>query len=102
MSTMLIMSCYTGFVNVRRGWQSLNTGPRLYLRLIRRKVGCEVIHPAQPTDAPSSAEVLGPISIARCCRRVDPFQKTSASRAESLGAYSLGGGSTSDVRRITV
>jgi hypothetical protein len=24
---MLIMSCYTGFFNVRRGWQSLNTGP---------------------------------------------------------------------------
>ena len=31
-----LMSCYTGFFNVRRGWQSLNTGPRFYLRLIRR------------------------------------------------------------------
>ena len=27
---------YTGFFNVRRGWQSLNTGPRYYLRLVRR------------------------------------------------------------------
>jgi hypothetical protein len=36
MSMLLIMSCYTGFFNVRRGWQSLNTGPRFYLRLIRR------------------------------------------------------------------
>ena len=36
MSIMLIMSCYTGFFNVRRGWQSLNTGPRFYLCLIRR------------------------------------------------------------------
>ena len=36
MSIMLIMSCYTGFFNVRRGRQSLNTGPRFYLRLIRR------------------------------------------------------------------
>ena len=36
MSIMLIMSCYTGFFNVRRGWQSLNTGPRFYLRLVRR------------------------------------------------------------------
>ena len=36
MSIMLIMSCYTGFFNVRRGWQSLNTGSRFYLRLIRR------------------------------------------------------------------
>jgi len=33
---MSIMSCYTGFFNMRRGWQSLNTGPRFYLRLIRR------------------------------------------------------------------
>jgi hypothetical protein len=32
----LIMRCYTGFSNVQRGWQSLNTGPRFYLRLIRR------------------------------------------------------------------
>ena len=36
MSTMLIMSCYTGFFNVRRGWQSRNTKSRFYLRLIRR------------------------------------------------------------------
>jgi hypothetical protein len=36
MSIILIMSCYTGFFNVRREWQSLNTGPRFYLRLIRR------------------------------------------------------------------
>ena len=35
-SIVLIMSWYNGFVNVRRGWQSLNTGPRFYLRLIRR------------------------------------------------------------------
>jgi hypothetical protein len=33
---MSIMSCYTGFFNVRRGWQSLNTGPQFHLRLIRR------------------------------------------------------------------
>ena len=32
MSIMLIMSCYTGFFNVWRGWQSLNTGPQFYLR----------------------------------------------------------------------
>jgi hypothetical protein len=36
MSIMLIMSCYTEFFNVRRAWQSLNTGPRFYLSLIRR------------------------------------------------------------------
>jgi hypothetical protein len=34
--SMLIMSCYTGFFNVRRGWQSLNMGPRFYLRLFRK------------------------------------------------------------------
>ena len=36
MSIMLIMNCNTGFFNVRRGWQSLNTGPQFYLRLICR------------------------------------------------------------------
>jgi hypothetical protein len=36
MSILLIMSCYTGCFNVRRGWQSLNAGTRFYLRLIRR------------------------------------------------------------------
>jgi hypothetical protein len=40
MNIMLIMSCYTGFFNVRRGWQSLNMGPRFYLRLIRRTLFC--------------------------------------------------------------
>jgi hypothetical protein len=36
MNIMLIMICFTGFFNVRRGWQSLNTGRRFYLRLICR------------------------------------------------------------------
>ena len=35
MSIMLKMSCYTGFFNVRRKWQSLYTEPRFYLHLIR-------------------------------------------------------------------
>ena len=34
--SIMLMSCYTGFFNVRRRWKSLNTGPRFYLRLIRR------------------------------------------------------------------
>jgi hypothetical protein len=46
---MLIMSCYTGFFNVRRGWQSLNTGPRFYLRLIRR-TGWLWIYTSRTTD----------------------------------------------------
>ena len=46
---MLIMSCYTGFFNVRRGWQSLNTGPRFYLRLIRR-TGWLWIYASRTTD----------------------------------------------------
>ena len=49
MSIMLIMSCYTGFFNVRRGWQSLNTGPRFYLRLIRR-TGWLWIYTSHTTD----------------------------------------------------
>ena len=49
MSIMLIMSCYTGFFNVRRGWQSLNTVPRFYLRLIRR-TGWLWIYASRTTD----------------------------------------------------
>jgi hypothetical protein len=49
MSIMLIMNCYTGFFNVRRGWQSLNTGPRFYLRLIRR-TGWLWIYTSRTTD----------------------------------------------------
>ena len=48
-SIMLIMSCYTGFFNVRRGWQSLNKGPRFYLRLIRR-TGRLWIYTSHTTD----------------------------------------------------
>ena len=41
---------YTGFFNVRRGWQSLNTGPRYYLRLVRR-TGWLWIYTSRTTDA---------------------------------------------------
>ena len=41
--------CYTEFFNVRRGWQSLNTGPQFYLRLIRR-TGWLWIHTSRTTD----------------------------------------------------
>ena len=53
MSIMLIMNCYSEFFNVRRGWQSLNTGPQFNVSS-EGQVGCEFIHPAQPTDVPSS------------------------------------------------
>ena len=46
---MSIMSCYTGFFNVRRGWQSRNTKPRFYLRLIRR-TGWLCIFTSRTTD----------------------------------------------------
>jgi hypothetical protein len=63
MSIMLIISCYTGFLNVRRGWQSLNTGPRFYLRLIRR-TGWLWIYTSHTTDGrPFKPKKLGPISI---------------------------------------
>jgi hypothetical protein len=48
-SIMLIMSCYTEFFNVRREWQSLNTGPQFYLRLIRR-TGWLLIYTSRTTD----------------------------------------------------
>ena len=37
------MSCYSEFFNVRRGWQSLNTGPRFNVSP-EGQVGCEFIH----------------------------------------------------------
>ena len=43
------LSCYTGFFNVRRGWQSLNMWPRFYLRLIRR-MGWLWIYTSRTTD----------------------------------------------------
>ena len=49
LSIMLIMSCYTGFFNVRRGWQSLNTGPQFYLHLIQ-KTGWLLIYISRTTD----------------------------------------------------
>ena len=49
MSIMLIVSCDTGFFKMRRGWQSLNTGPQFYLRLIRR-MGWLWIYTSRTTD----------------------------------------------------
>ena len=49
MSIMPIMSCYTGSFNVRRGWKSLNTGPRFYLCLIWR-TGWWWIYISRTTD----------------------------------------------------
>ena len=43
------MDVYTGFFNVQRGWQSLNTGPRFYLRPIRR-TGWLLIYTSRTTD----------------------------------------------------
>ena len=78
------MSCYTGFFNVRRGWQSLNTGPQFYLRLIRR-TGWLWIYTSRTTDGrPFKPKKL---SVPILYPRVDPFQRTSASRAEKPGAY---------------
>ena len=66
---MLIMSCYSEFFNVRRGWQSLNTGPRFNVSS-EGQLGCEFIHPAQLTDVPSSRRNC-PISIPRTDRRTN-------------------------------
>ena len=60
--------CYTEFFNVRRGWQSLNTGPQFYLRLIRR-TGWLLIYTSRTTDE----EALGPISMSRGSRGDGPF-----------------------------
>jgi hypothetical protein len=52
------------------------------------RIGCEFIHPAQPTDAPSSSRshLYSPGFPG-----VEPFQRTNASRAKKSGAYSTTG-----------
>ena len=66
MNIMLIMSCYTGFFNVRIGWQSLNTGPR-FLFTSHPKDGLVVnLYIPHNRRMPLQAEeALGPISIPR-------------------------------------
>jgi len=88
MSIMLIMSCYTGFFNVRRGWQSLNTGPQFYLRLIQR-TGWLSIYTCHTTDGRSFKPKK--LSVPFLYHGVDPFLRTSASRTEKPGAYSTPG-----------
>jgi hypothetical protein len=71
MNIMLIMSCYTGFFNVRIGWQSLNTGPR-FLFTSHPKDGLVVnLYIPHNRRMPLQAEeALGPISIPRDSRGV--------------------------------
>ena len=85
---MSIMSCYIGFFNVRREWQSLNTGPRFYLRLIQR-TGWLWIYTSRTTDGCLFKSKK--LSVPFLYPRVDPFQRTSASREEKPGAYSTPG-----------
>ena len=54
---MLIMSCYSEFFNVRRGWQSLNTGPRFNVSP-EGQVGCEFIHPHNRQTSLKAEETL--------------------------------------------
>ena len=92
MSIMLIMSCYTGFFNVRRGWQSLNTGPRFYLRLIRR-TGWLWINTSRTTDGrPFKPKKLSvPFLYPGVPAGLTPFRGLVPSRAEKPGAYSTPG-----------
>jgi hypothetical protein len=93
MSIMLIMSCYTGFFNVRRGWQYLNTEPRFYLRLIRR-TGWLWIYTFRTTDGrPFKPKKLSvPFLYPGFPAGLTPFRGlVSASRAEKPGAYSTPG-----------
>ena len=92
------MSCYTGrFFNVRRGWQSLNTGPVLFTSHPKDGLVVNLYIPHNRRMSLQAEEALGPISIPRGSRGVGPFERTSASRTEKPGAYStpgtpLGGG----------
>ena len=55
MSIMLIMSCYTGFFNACGEGGNLLTRDLGFIYVSSAgRVGCEFMHPTQPTDAPSS------------------------------------------------
>jgi hypothetical protein len=88
---MLIVNCYTGFFNVRRGWQSLNTRPRFYLRLIRR-TGWLWIYTSRTTDGrPFKPKKLSvPFIYPGVPAWLTPFRGL-VSRAEKPGAYSTPG-----------
>jgi hypothetical protein len=43
-----LASCYTGFFNVRRGWQSLNRDLGFIYVSSEGRVGCEFIHRGRP------------------------------------------------------
>ena len=98
MSIMLIMSCYTGFFNVRRRWQSLNTGPRFYLRLIRR-TGWLLIYTSRTTDGcPFKTKKLSiPFLYPGVPARLAPFRGLVPLERRNLAhilppAHPLGGG----------
>ena len=65
---MLIMSCYTGFFNVRRGWQSLNTV--LFTSHPQDGVIVYLYIPHNRRTPLQAEEALGPISIPRGSRGV--------------------------------
>ena len=104
LSIMLIMSCYTGFLNVRRGWQSLNMGPRLTFIYVSSAgwVGYAFIHPTQPTDALSfkPKKLSVPFLYPGVPAGLTPFRGLVplVSRAEKPGAYSTPG--TSSMRGV--
>jgi hypothetical protein len=102
MSIMLIMSCYTGFFNVRRGWQSLNTGPRFYLRLIWR-TGWLWIYTSRTTDGhPFKPKKLSvPFLYPVVPTGLTPFRGLVSLGRRNLvpilpPAHPLGGGQTHD------
>ena len=68
------MNCYTGFFNACGEGGNLSTRDLGFIYVSSAgRVGCEFLHPAQPTDAPSAEEALGPISIPRGSCGVDPL-----------------------------
>ena len=65
---MLIMSCYTGFFNVRRRWQSLNTV--LFTSHPQDGLIVYLYIPHNRRTPLQAEEALGPISIPRGSRGV--------------------------------
>ena len=100
---LIIMSCYIEFFNVRRGWQSLNTGTRFYVRLIRR-TGWLWIYTSSPTDGrPFKPKKLSvPFLYPGIPVRLTPFRGLVPLWRRNLvpillSAHTLGGGGLSSI-----
>jgi hypothetical protein len=73
MSIMLIISCYTEFFNVRRGWQSQHGTSVLFTSHPMDGLVVNLYIPHNTRTPLQAEEALDPISMSRGSGGIDPF-----------------------------